>query len=333
MINFDTVSPEDITKAVPATVTPIALFVFKRTEHTLRTLQALAVNPQFYECPLYIFCDGARRETEAATVEATREVVRNFPHPNKFIVEREKNLGLAKSVIDGVTRLCTEYGRAVVMEDDLVVAPGFLGFMISALDRYRNEPDVMQVSGHQFAVDSFSENDPALFLPFVSSWGWATWDRAWKQFDANATGWECLLNNRKMRKQFDIGGAYPYSSMLFGQMQGKLDSWAIRWNWSVFKAQGRVVYPPVSYVENIGFDGSGTHCADNAGFEGQILAKEETERFPTLDTDLDVYRDPRFFKIQDAIKKMQGPAWRRGAKTAVWTAKRLSYRILGKASF
>ncbi|MEN9895268.1 MAG: hypothetical protein RIR97_1120, partial [Pseudomonadota bacterium] len=117
------------------------------------------------------------------------------------------------------------------------------------------------------------------------------------------------------------------------QMQGKLDSWAIRWNWTVFKAGGRVVYPPVSYVENIGFDGSGTHCADNAGFEGQVLAKEETGKFPGVDKTTDIYRDPRFFKIQNAIRKMQGPVWRRSAKSAVWTAQRLTYRLFGKASF
>lgn len=333
MINLEAASQLNIANAVPAPVTPIAMFVFKRTEHTLRTLQALSVNPQFYECPLYIFCDGARRENEAAQVEETRKVVRAFPHPNKVVIERPKNMGLAKSIIEGVSKLCTDYGRVIVMEDDLVVAPGFLGFMISALDHYKDVPDVMQISGHQFAVDSFSEKDPAILLPFISSWGWATWDRAWSQFDATASGWEDLLKNRRMRNRFDIGGAYPYSSMLFSQMQGKLDSWAIRWNWTVFKAKGKVVYPPVSYVENIGFDGSGTHCADQDQFAGQVLATAENERFPQPDASADIYRDPRFRKIQAAIRNVQGSVWRRSAKTAIWTARRLSYRFLGKANF
>jgi len=250
-------------------VTPIAIFVFKRPEHTARMLAALALNPRLAQHPLYIFCDGARNAGEVEAVETTRKRVREFHHLDKTVVEQPENQGLARSVIQGVTQLVNQYGRVIVLEDDLVVSTDFLDYMSDALDYFADEPKVMQVSGHAFPVPSIAANDTALLLPFVASWGWATWSRAWAQFDVEAKGWEQLMRNQKLRRRFDLGNAYPYSDMLLRQMQGKIDSWAIRWNWSVFKANGLVLYPSQSLVENIGFDGSGTHCSDFVPVNGE----------------------------------------------------------------
>lgn len=117
----------------------------------------------------------------------------------------------------------------------------------------------MQISGHMFPVAEFSQRHIALFLPFTTSWGWGTWQRAWKQFDEHAKGWEQMAKNRELRRRFDLDNRIDYLGMLKMQVAGKIDSWAIRWYWSVFKAGGLVLFPPQSYVENIGFDGSGTH--------------------------------------------------------------------------
>jgi hypothetical protein len=52
--------------------------------------------------------------------------------------------------------------------------------------------------------------------------------------------------------------------MLEAQLEGKVDSWAILWNLSVFMNDGLVLYPGKSLVENKGFDGSGIHCRGEA---------------------------------------------------------------------
>ncbi|QFY62017.1 glycosyltransferase [Rhizobium grahamii] len=297
--------------------TPVAIFVFKRPQHTARMLEALARNPELAELPLFIFCDGARREDEKAAVEATRSIVRDFAHPAKTVVERETNSGLAASIIEAVSNLCSNHGRVIVLEDDLVVSNGFLGFMLKALDRYENDPQVMQVSGHAFPVESFGDTDPVLFLPFISSWGWATWDRAWSAFDTKAEGWQALLLDRALARSFDIGGVYPYSAMLAAQMEGRIDSWAIRWNWSVFRSQGCVVYPPVSLVTNVGFDGSGTHRSANAKFEAQSVADAATITFldPPSAPDRE---DERFRLVQASVKAMQGNPLKQFAKRLLW---------------
>jgi len=240
----------------PATYAPIALFVYNRPEHTQQTLLALRQCHGFAESPLYIFCDGANGAGDAG-VEAARQVVRELAGDAE-IVEAEANLGLAASIIAGVTRLCEAYGRVIVLEDDLVVAGGFLTYMNDALDKYADCESVMQISGHMYEVSELADSQQALFLPVTTSWGWATWKRAWDHFDAEAGGAE-MLDDPVVAGRFNLDGAFDYRTMLRRQLAGKSDSWAIRWYWSVFREGGLVLFPPQSLVDNRGFDGSGTH--------------------------------------------------------------------------
>lgn len=238
---------------------PIALFTFKRPAHTLRTLQALERNPEFQHSDLHIYCDGSRRADEDDAVNATRQVVREWSHPKKIIYEANSNLGLAASIMAGVSDLCERYGAVIVVEDDLVVAPVFLDFLNRALDVYADNPRVMQVSGHMFPVDLGAADTDSVFLPFITSWGWATWQRAWACFDPDMRGYDRLASDRSLRRRFDLDDAYPYFAMLKKQKKGQIDSWAIRWYLSVFLRDGLVLYPSRSLVRNVGFDGSGTH--------------------------------------------------------------------------
>jgi hypothetical protein len=241
------------------TYAPIALFVYKRPEHTQQTLEALMQCPEFGQSQLYVFCDGAKKPEDQAAIAQTRDVVHKLVGQTAKIIEAPRNQGLANSIIAGVTRLVNDYGRVIVLEDDLLVSPQFLNYMNAALEAYQDQPQVMQVSGYMFPVPEFADRTEALFLPFTVSWGWATWKRAWQQFDPDATGWEVLKTDKALRSRFNLDNSYDYFSMLKQQISGLTDSWAIRWYWSVFQQHGYVVFPPISHIANIGFDGSGTH--------------------------------------------------------------------------
>jgi hypothetical protein len=192
-------------------------------------------------------------------VQQTRDVVRAWPHPNKTIIERDQNFGLANSIITGVTDLCNSHGRVIVVEDDLFVSQVFLNYLNSALDQYADELKVMQISAYMFPV-RIQTSDDAVMLPFTASLGWATWSRAWKHFDSEMGGYEKLRTNRALRRKFDIDGSYPYFRMLKRQLEGKVDSWAIRWNLSVFLMDGLVVFPKYSLVRHDGYDDTATHA-------------------------------------------------------------------------
>jgi hypothetical protein len=255
---------------------PIAIFAYNRPVHFQRAVEALCRSSTAASSDLHVFSDGPKTREAAAAVAQVRAFTRTI---DKFasvtLHERERNLGLANSIIDGVTRVCEERGRVIVVEDDLLVAPHFLDYLNLALDRYADEPGVLQISGHMFPVDVPVDED-AFFLPFVTSWGWATWARAWRLLDPEAKGYELLKTQPGMRDVFNMNGAYDYFGMLEKQQRGEIDSWAIRWNLSVFLQRGLVLYPRKSLVQNQGFDGSGVHTKGDP-----------------LDQDIDPAFDPR----------------------------------------
>lgn len=234
---------------------PIALFVYRRPDHTRRTIGSLRACPEFARSPVIVYSDGPRDAAAVAGVAATRAVVLELL-PDARVVEAAANRGLAVSIIAGVDALTGEYGRVIVVEDDLIVDPRFLEFLNAGLEHYADTPQVMQISGFQHAVSGLAE--PVL-LPLTTSWGWATWRRAWVQFDPDCKGADRLDNDPALARRFDLDGAMPYTRMFARQRAGTIDSWAIRWYWTVFASGGLVVYPPKSLVTNAGFDGSGTH--------------------------------------------------------------------------
>ena len=238
---------------------PVALFIFNRPKHLARTLASLAGNRGFDQSPVFVFADGPRSAADEAAAMAARKVARDFLGTRAEYRFRAANAGLSASIIAGVTELAERFGRVIVVEDDLQLAPGFLAFMNEALLRFADCADVYQVSGYMYAAPHLAAGGRAVFLPIISTWGWGTWRRAWKTFDDRAAGWEQLRSDRPLRQRFNFEGSYDYSAMLERQMRGAVDSWGIRWYWSVFQRGGVVCYPPQSLVKNLGMDGSGTH--------------------------------------------------------------------------
>lgn len=263
---------------------PIAVFVYKRPEETRRTLEALTTCEGFGDSELFIFCDAARRVEDVPHVEKTRNIVRSRRWTAKTtIVERTENLGLAKSIIEGVGRLTRSHGRVIVFEDDLLPAPATLTFLQDALERYQACDQVMQVSAHIFQIKGIDPDDSSFFLPFAASWGWATWQRAWAKFDPQANGWERLLTDAAFRHRFDADGSYYYTNMLTEQMTGKIDSWLIRWRWSMFVNDGLTLFPTRSLVRNIGFGADATHTKRRLGWLARDTWSPEAavRRFPS----------------------------------------------------
>ena len=132
----------------PSNLAPILLFVFARLDHTKRTIEALAANELALKSDLIIYSDAARSEEEKKSVNQVREFLNSVKGFRSItVVERNKNYGLARNIIEGVTDVCNRYGRVIVLEDDLVTSPHFLSFMNSALDKYETDQRVWHISG------------------------------------------------------------------------------------------------------------------------------------------------------------------------------------------
>ena len=294
--------------------TPIALFVYNRPAHANAVLESLAKCARLQECSLHIFCDGSRRPDDDASVGETRAVARKWADALDGVLhERDANLGLSRSIVSGVSELCASHGRVIVIEDDLILGVSFLDYMLQALDRYEAATNVYQISGYMFPVTHPQKPD-AFFAPLVTTWGWATWARAWQSFDWNAEDAAAAMQDAETRRQFDLDGAYPYSEMLAQRLRNENDSWGILFWWAVFKRHGLVLHPRESLVQVGGFDGTGTH-AGNYLWSRTAPARLQTWSFELPDQV--AIDDSAFARIKTFLKKEQYPAslagriWRR----------------------
>jgi hypothetical protein len=245
---------------------PIALFVFNRPEHTRRTVEALRANAHAAESDLFVFCDAARDGRDASGVAAVREFVHGITgFKSCTVIEKEANVGLAASIIGGVSEVLRKRDRVVVMEDDLVTSPFFLRYMNEALEYYQDDDRVASI--HGYIYPTILPLPETFFLRGADCWGWATWRRGWADF--NPDGQELLsqLQAGGELREFDFDGAHPYTAMLRDQIRGANNSWAIRWYASAFLKNKLTLYPGRSLVVNIGIDASGTNCGSTDTFD------------------------------------------------------------------
>lgn len=254
------------------TPAPILLFVYNRPEHVRQCIASLQANELATQSPLFIYSDAAKTLESREGVEQTRRFIRDIDgFASVTIIEREQNWGLARSIIDGVTTQVNRFGRVIVMEDDLIAAPYFLQFMNDALETYKDEPRVGHIQGCDFTQDT---SLPDTFLiKWTGSWGWATWDRAWKLFNPNGKELLRQLEERNLTRRFDFNNTYGYTRMLRRQIEGKNNSWAIRWNASLFLADILSLNAGRSLIQNNGFDGSGTNCGGGGLYNSTLWLK------------------------------------------------------------
>ena len=126
---------------------PIAVFAFNRPDHLHRALEALAANELAAQSDLTIFCDGPRSDTETEQTNAVRNVAKSAQgFASLSIVERDKNLGCANSIIDGLAQMFTQYEKLIVIEDDILTSPDTLRFLNDGLDYYADDKRIFNIS-------------------------------------------------------------------------------------------------------------------------------------------------------------------------------------------
>ena len=242
---------------------PIVFFVYNRPKHTETVLNALTKNTLAKNSTLYVFSDAAKKEKDFENVNKVRKIINRIEGFKQVVVtEAETNLGCANSVISGITKVINEHGKAIIVEDDILTAPNFLEFMNEALDRYENNKRIYSVSGFVPNEKMAESCKDFVFLAYRnSSWGWGTWKDRWNDVDWDMLQWETIKKDRNLWKKLQKGGPdAPYLLKL--QMEGFIDSWAIRFYADNALQDKFTVFPTKTFVTNIGLDGSGTHCGN-----------------------------------------------------------------------
>lgn len=314
-------------------LTPVIVFNYNRPDHSLRTWDALSQNEYAAQTELYLYCDGpkanASDEMRLRITELHKQAQQyaiDAPMQGKFkavhVVCAEQNIGLANSIIGGVTDVINKYGRVIVLEDDLLTSPYFLKYMNTALDKYETYPAVFTISANRPPVNKMAIPDDYPYDVFISlrpfSTGWATWKEKWDKIDWSLDYMDDFLKHPEQIKAFHHGGE-DLTDMLLMQRDGKIDSWAIRYAFLHFYHHAVAILPCIPYVDNIGFDGTGIHSGtDERDFRNNIMKAPKNPRMPNI-----LYEDSRIINaFYNYYSRAKRPLWQKAIN--------MLYRRFGK---
>ena len=249
---------------------PICLFTYNRLQETKETISALQNNFLAKDSDLFIFSDGAKNKSDIIKVEEVRSYLHTISNFKSVVItESIENIGLAQSIVSGITKVLIEYDKIIILEDDIKTSKGFLKFMNDALNYYEKNEEVMQVSGFMFPINNTDLPD-TFFYQANSCWGWGTWKNSWDLLID-----DCDVILKKLREkninwtEFNSFQGNEFKKQLLKNKSGKMNTWAVKWHSSIKINNGKVLHPRSSFVSNIGFSGNGENCK-KGDFIGEI---------------------------------------------------------------
>lgn len=250
-------------------------------------LESLKSCPECSDSDLYVFMDAARSDKDIAAVEKVRSLfdgLSGFRHVETF--PADKNKGLARSVIEGVSQVLQNHDDVIVLEDDLIVSSDFLTFMNEALKAYKNREDIWSISGYTPNLEGIDQsNGKGVFLvPRAQCWGWATWADRWETVDWKVGDYEQIAHSKALQDNFNRGGDDLFRTLRM-ERRGRIESWAVRWAYAAARQKMLTVNPMQSKVKNIGVDISDSHKSWNAAHHDVELLGNPTVIDPNIPPD------------------------------------------------
>lgn len=245
---------------------PVVLIIFRRPDTTRRVFEAIRkAQPE----KLFIVADGPRDDQpdEKEKCQAARDIVANSNIDWDCEVYRDyadENMGCKRRVVSGLNWVFESVDRAIILEDDCVPNKSFFRFQESMLDYYFDDERIMHVAGGNMGVQGSVPDDSYYFSRQTFIWGWGTWRRAWKHYDANVTRWPTLRDRQDFWRDIMVSDKeFRVRRKLWDRVHsGEVDTWDYQWLFAVLVNGGLSVVPNVNLVSNVGFGDTATHTTD-----------------------------------------------------------------------
>lgn len=244
------------------------LFTYHRSYHTEQVLTSLKNNTILPE-KLFVFQDGLKSKEDDYEWKKVNNLIKDIDWCETEIIISEYNRGLADSIVSGVNYVLKEYDAVIVIEDDCVLAPSYMKFMVQGLNKYERNPNVYSVSGYCWPIALEKDWYDAFGCGRVSTWGWGTWQDRWEKYSKDVDVLKRLKADQKKSRNLATWGR-DLEPMLLGTIAGQYDSWGVYWALNVIENEGICINPYKSLVKHIGRDGTGTNTCRSDMLEDAI---------------------------------------------------------------
>lgn len=278
--------------------TPLLILVYNRPLETKILINALRkIKPK----KIFISSDGPtnnpldiKKNNDVKTI--LKEI--NWTQNIQFNY-LEKNYGCKESVSKAINWFFNNVKMGIILEDDCIPNKDFFSFTERMLKKYRNNKNIYAVSGNNFLKNKIKINETYYFSKYIHCWGWATWSRAWKDYNKDLIGWNNFKNSRSWKNRFNIKYEKRYWEKIFNLCyKKKIDSWAYPWLYSMWNKNGLCILPQVNLVKNIGFSINASHTFSHKKFNypaKKLKEKITNPKIIKINTSADKYVFNHFF--------------------------------------
>lgn len=287
--------------------TSVLLLFFNRPELSVQILDTIRrAAPK----RLFLAADGPRQsvEGEAELCERTRTCVHSRIDWDCEVKKlyREQNLGCREAVSSAISWFFSEVEEGIILEDDTLPMENFFHFAETLLERYRDDRRVMHISGNNHQHGRVRGDGAYYASRFAHSWGWASWQRAWKFYDPDMGGfpeqWDKIANDCVLPDAMRV-----WWRMALGNVNtGITNTWDFQWHYALMKNNGISLIPNRNLVDNIGVGGAATHMKKK-----DVASSIRASTMNRLDapTSLDVCQGADLFDFEHAVLNRRVP-WR-----------------------
>ncbi|MBF9020230.1 hypothetical protein HKCCA1058_05905 [Rhodobacterales bacterium HKCCA1058] len=254
--------------------TAVLFLVFNRPDTTAQVFEAIrkARPPR-----LYVAADGPRtdRTEEAHTVAQVRKIATAVDWPCELkILFREENLGCRLAVSGAISWFFEHEKQGIILEDDCLPSQSFFWFCEQLLNEYSDDLRIAQICGFN-SISPKAEDSDYFFSNLGSVWGWATWRRAWLNYDIEMKSWPDI------KRTDGLKGSYIYQNLKYERYkvyqltyEKKIDTWDYQWAFSRALNGQMCIFPKVSLIQNIGFSDDATHTKDAPKWMKEVKFEE-----------------------------------------------------------
>lgn len=248
-----------------------------RDKHIEKCLNSLMKNPWAQYVDLYIGLDYPAKDSHWPGYRNILKLMeRDYSMFRSFcLFKRATNYGAENNMVALYEEAIKDHEQFIFMEDDTEFSENYLEYMLKALDYFRDDPDVISVSGYSYPVKFKTENNCNIITQnaIFNMWGAGFWKSKYEICRKDIEDDLCLVrdfSHNLKNYNFSRYRKTDYINCVAGVDPDDRDIRKMCYMFTSMTDIAMGVYmqvkgkyqamPIISKVRNNGFDGTGLFC-------------------------------------------------------------------------